>query len=71
MPPKQRSPGVARAGLLTIAAAALGCGSAGQAIAGNGANFIVYDHHNEDKGTTEVLVFNDIARTTAFAISRN
>ena len=63
MAPQQRSPGFARAGLLTIAAAALGCGSAGQAIAGNGANFIVYDHHNEDKGTTEVLVFNDIACT--------
>lgn len=36
---------------------------ASEAIAGNGANFVTYDHHTEDKGTTEIKVYNDLSRT--------
>ena len=31
--------------------------------AGNGANFVTYDHHTEDKGVTEISVLNDLSRT--------
>ena len=33
------------------------------AFAGNGANFVTYDHHTEAKGTTEIKVYNDLGRT--------
>lgn len=31
------------------------------AAAGNGANFVTYDHHTEDKGVTEVKVLNELS----------
>ena len=31
--------------------------------AGNGANFVTYDHHTGDKGETEVIFFNELGRT--------
>lgn len=34
------------------------------AIAGNGANFVTYDHHTGEKGETEIKIFNDYGRTT-------
>jgi hypothetical protein len=32
-------------------------------LAGNGANFVTYDHHTGEKGETEVILFNDLGRT--------
>jgi hypothetical protein len=32
-------------------------------LAGNGANFVTYDHHTGDKGETEVILFNEFGRT--------
>ena len=32
-------------------------------MAGNGANFVVYDHHTDSQGTTEIKVYNDLGRT--------
>ena len=37
--------------------------SQGSATAGNGANFVTYDHHTESQGTTEIKVYNDLGRT--------
>lgn len=34
---------------------------AGPAVAGNGANFILYNHHTEEKGETEVKLFYDVS----------
>lgn len=36
---------------------------AGTALAGNGANFVLYDHHTEEKGVTEIKVYNDLGKT--------
>jgi hypothetical protein len=44
-----------------------------QAYAGNEANFVLYDHHTDDKGETEVNVFGDFSNRSAMsqAIPRN
>ena len=34
-----------------------------QAFAGNGANFVTYDHHTGEKGETEIKLYNDLGRT--------
>jgi hypothetical protein len=49
------------AGIALLSAALLS--PATGARAGNGANFVVYDHHTEDAGTTEIKLFNDLSRT--------
>ena len=50
-----------------VYALALGCAGASSGAysvsAGNGANFVTYDHHTEEKGTTEIKVYNDLGRT--------
>jgi hypothetical protein len=33
------------------------------AFAGNGANFVTYDHHTGEKGETEIKLYNDLGRT--------
>jgi hypothetical protein len=33
------------------------------AFAGNGANFVTYDHHTGEKGETEIKLYNDVSRT--------
>ncbi len=38
------------------------CIGAERTWAGNEANFVLYDHHTEAKGTTEINVFNDFSR---------
>lgn len=35
----------------------------GAAFAGNGANFVAYDHHTGDKGETEIKLYNDVGKT--------
>ncbi|MFA5902035.1 MAG: hypothetical protein WC829_23305 [Hyphomicrobium sp.] len=53
---------LASAGAIRIAfASSLLCTSA---MAGNEANFVLYNHHTEAKGTTEVNFLNDVARST-------
>lgn len=37
--------------------------AASPAAAGNGANFVVYDHHTGEKGETEVKLYNDLGKT--------
>jgi hypothetical protein len=44
------------------AAAVFACAPA--AVAGNGANFVTYDHHTGEKGETEVNLLNDFGRTS-------
>ena len=36
-----------------------------QALAGNDANFVLYNHHTEEKGETEVNAFSDFSRGAA------
>jgi hypothetical protein len=47
----------------TLGALAAVIASGGAAMAGNGANFVTYDHHTEEKGVTEIKVYNDLGRT--------
>ena len=47
---------------LTLAALAGICWSEQQAQAGNEANFVLYDHHTEAKGTTEINLWSDFSR---------
>lgn len=58
---------VSNAGMLRRATGAVAAGiwalSVCPAQAGNGANFVLYDHHTESKGTTEIKVYNDLGRT--------
>src|ERR1041385_6573827 len=37
------------------------CLSTGKASAGNEANFVLYDHHTDEKGETEINVFSDFS----------
>lgn len=50
---------LALAGIAVFLAAAV----SGSAHAGNGANFVVYDHYTGEKGETEIKLYNDLDRT--------
>lgn len=56
-----------RSAMRAVSALALACAGASagaySALAGNGANFVTYDHHTEEKGTTEIKIYNDLGRT--------
>jgi len=41
------------------------CLLAGQARAGNEANFVLYDHHTDAKGETEINVFSDVSNAVS------
>lgn len=41
----------------------LSIAAASEAYAGNGANFVVYDHHTGEKGETEIKLYNDLGKT--------
>ena len=41
------------------------CLFAGQALAGNEANFVLYDHHTDEKGETEINVFSDFSNAVS------
>ena len=49
--------------LLGVIAAA--CAPSGQARAGNEANFVLYDHHTDAKGETEINVFSDFSNAVS------
>lgn len=52
---------VGRMGLLSVLMMA--AAGTGAALAGNGANFVVYDHHTGEKGETEIKLYNDLGKT--------
>lgn len=62
MPAANRGSAIRAVSALAIACAGASTG-AYSALAGNGANFVTYDHHTEEKGTTEIKIYNDIGRT--------
>src|ERR1700687_4138565 len=41
------------------------CLFSGQAWAGNEANFVLYDHHTDSKGETEINVFSDFSNAVS------
>ena len=45
----------------SILALMVGCLFVRHASAGNEANFVLYDHHTDEKGETEVNVFGDFS----------
>ena len=47
--------------VIWLAVIAVACAPSGQARAGNEANFVLYDHHTDAKGETEINVFSDFS----------